>query len=45
MAQSHDNDNEILLKENILSAIKVIRVNKKRPDSQSIVDYINKFTD
>ena len=36
---------EILLKENVLCAIKVIRENKKRPDCQSICDYIHKFTD
>ena len=36
---------EMLLKENVLCAIKVIRENKKRPDCQSICDYIHKFTD
>ena len=45
MAQNSDNGNEILLKENVLWAIKVIRENKKRPDCQSICHYINKFTD
>ena len=36
---------KILLKENVLCAIKVIRENKKRLDCQSICDYIHKFTD
>ena len=45
MAQNNDNDIDILLKENVFCAIKVIRENKKRPDCQSICDYINKFTD
>ena len=36
---------EMLLKENVLCAIKVIRENKKRRDCQSICDYIHKFTD
>ena len=36
---------EILLKENVLCAIKVIRENKKRPDCQSLCDYIHNFTD
>ena len=36
---------KILLKENVLCAIKVIRENKKRPDCQSIGDYIHNFTD
>ena len=45
MAQNNDNDIDILLKENVFCVIKVIRENKKRPDCQSICDYINKFTD
>ena len=45
MAQNNDNDIDILLKENAFCAIKEIRENKKRPDCQSICDYINKFTD
>ena len=42
---TQNNNDEILLKENVLYAIKVIRENKKRPDCRSICDYINKFTD
>ena len=42
---TQNNDDEILLKENVLCAIKVIRENKKRPDCQSLCDYIHNFTD
>ena len=38
MTQNNDDDNEILLKDNALCAIKVIRENKNRPDCQSICD-------
>ena len=41
---TQNNDNDILLKENVLCAIKVIKENKKRPDCQSTCDYINKLT-
>ena len=36
---TQNNDDEILLKENVLCAIKVIRENKKLRDCQSICDY------
>ena len=45
MTQNNEYENKILLKENVLCEIKVIRKNKKGLDCQSKCDYINKFTD
>lgn len=44
MTQNDNDDKEILFRQNVLCAIKVIRENKKRLAFQSICDYINKFT-
>ena len=46
MAENNDNciSDEVLLKAYTLYVIERIRNCKKRPDTQSICDYVNKFT-